>query len=264
MLKHNQDCTLVYVRNRAPRLVCSACLSQLTSQHPYAHQHIGPPHVYTINMDDLAQVEEVVKEIVRREVGSLCMSVMSLSVTLHVLSPHMRTTSSSCACSVASQPVLTLRILHGRHVAANNGLPGAPGESKALTHCTQHVWNSEDVGGSANNPASHILLMRAYLFIGCIPCLYRLLPSPSSPPLPLPFPPPPLPLPLSPTCMPQDFCNPKQWPPLSELKVVVGNRGESCKETCSSRGMFPAFQPNTHIARVSHLCHAKYLDYSPL
>ena len=193
MLKHNQDCTLVYVRHRAPCLVCSACLSQLTSQHPYAHQHIGPPHVYTINMDDLAQVEEVVKEIVRREVSSLCMSVMSLSVTLHILSPHMRTTSSSCTCCVASKSVLTLRILHGRHVAANNGLPGAPGESKALTHCTQHVWNSEDVGGSANNPALHILLMRAYLFIGCIPCLSRLLPSPSSPPLPLPFPPPPLP-----------------------------------------------------------------------
>ena len=49
-------------------------LSQLTSQHAYTQEHIGPPHVYTINMADLPQVEKVVKEIIKREVGSLFMS----------------------------------------------------------------------------------------------------------------------------------------------------------------------------------------------
>ncbi len=51
-------------------------LSQLTSQHPYTQQHIGPPHVYTINMADLPQVEKVVNEIFARQVWNLCMFIL--------------------------------------------------------------------------------------------------------------------------------------------------------------------------------------------
>ena len=30
----------------------------------------------------------------------------------------------------------------------------------------------------------------------------------------------------------QDFCKPTNWPPLSELKLIVGGEGESCVDTC--------------------------------
>ena len=29
----------------------------------------------------------------------------------------------------------------------------------------------------------------------------------------------------------QDFCKPTNWPPLRELKLFVGGKGESCIET---------------------------------
>ena len=30
----------------------------------------------------------------------------------------------------------------------------------------------------------------------------------------------------------QDFCRPTNWPPLSELKAIVGVEGEACVDTC--------------------------------
>lgn len=34
----------------------------------------------------------------------------------------------------------------------------------------------------------------------------------------------------------QDFCDGKLWPPLDKLKIVLSQRGQSCKEACVSRG----------------------------
>ena len=33
----------------------------MTSQHPYAEDFIGPPHVYTVDVNDKIAVEEAVK-----------------------------------------------------------------------------------------------------------------------------------------------------------------------------------------------------------
>ena len=30
----------------------------------------------------------------------------------------------------------------------------------------------------------------------------------------------------------QDFCKPTNWPPLGELKIVMGGEGEACVEAC--------------------------------
>lgn len=39
----------------------------MTSQHPYCEEFIGSPHVYTIDMNDLSEVERVMKEILLKE-----------------------------------------------------------------------------------------------------------------------------------------------------------------------------------------------------
>ena len=41
---------------------------QVTSQHPYCEEFIGAPHVYTIDVNVLSDVEKVVKEILLKEV----------------------------------------------------------------------------------------------------------------------------------------------------------------------------------------------------
>lgn len=33
-------------------------------------------------------------------------------------------------------------------------------------------------------------------------------------------------------CFQQDFCKLTNWPPLSELKMIVGGEGEACVDTC--------------------------------
>lgn len=46
-------------------------LLQLTSQHPYAEVFIGKPHVFTVDINNLALVEEAIKEILNTEVSVL-------------------------------------------------------------------------------------------------------------------------------------------------------------------------------------------------
>ena len=41
--------------------LCVPCTKKVTSQHPYAEDFIGQPNVYTVDIDDLAEVERVVK-----------------------------------------------------------------------------------------------------------------------------------------------------------------------------------------------------------
>lgn len=43
-------------------------LRQVTSQHPYCEEFIGSPHVYTIDVNVLSEVEEAMKEIMLKEV----------------------------------------------------------------------------------------------------------------------------------------------------------------------------------------------------
>lgn len=48
---------------------------QLTSQHPYAEVYIGKPHVWTVDINDLSEVERAVKSILNqkvRNVVSIC------------------------------------------------------------------------------------------------------------------------------------------------------------------------------------------------
>lgn len=41
---------------------------QVTSQHPYCEEFIGAPHVYTIDVNVLSDVEKAIKEILLKEV----------------------------------------------------------------------------------------------------------------------------------------------------------------------------------------------------
>lgn len=41
---------------------------QVTSQHPYCEEFIGAPHVYTVDVNVLSDVERVIKEILLKEV----------------------------------------------------------------------------------------------------------------------------------------------------------------------------------------------------
>lgn len=43
-------------------------LFQLTSQHPYAEVYIGKPHVWTVDISDLSEVEKAVKAILNQKV----------------------------------------------------------------------------------------------------------------------------------------------------------------------------------------------------
>ncbi|KTF88966.1 hypothetical protein cypCar_00046736, partial [Cyprinus carpio] len=42
-------------------------LRELTSQHPYAEVYIGRPHVWTVNIDDPAEVENAIKAILSQK-----------------------------------------------------------------------------------------------------------------------------------------------------------------------------------------------------
>ena len=43
---------------------------QVTSQHPYAEQFIGEPHVYTIDIKNLTLVRETIEQILRKNTVS--------------------------------------------------------------------------------------------------------------------------------------------------------------------------------------------------
>ncbi|XP_070587456.1 alpha-1,6-mannosylglycoprotein 6-beta-N-acetylglucosaminyltransferase A [Erythrolamprus reginae] len=43
-------------------------LRELTSQHPYAEVYIGKPHVWTVNINDLSEVEQAVKAILNQKI----------------------------------------------------------------------------------------------------------------------------------------------------------------------------------------------------
>ena len=55
-------------------------LLQLTSQHPYAEVFIGKPHVFTVDINNLALVEEAIKEILNTEVSVLSQDGRLLSM----------------------------------------------------------------------------------------------------------------------------------------------------------------------------------------
>lgn len=42
---------------------------QLTSQHPYAEVYIGPPHVWTVDIEDPVEVERAVRSILSQKVN---------------------------------------------------------------------------------------------------------------------------------------------------------------------------------------------------
>lgn len=41
---------------------------QLTSQHPYAEVYIGQPHVWTVNIDNPAEVDRAIRSILSQKV----------------------------------------------------------------------------------------------------------------------------------------------------------------------------------------------------
>lgn len=47
----------------------SARFSQITSQNPYAEVFVGKPFVQTVDIHNLTEVEEALKEIINTEVG---------------------------------------------------------------------------------------------------------------------------------------------------------------------------------------------------
>lgn len=49
--------------------MCSHLYVQVTSQHPYCEEFIGAPYVYTIDVNVLSEVENVMKEIMLKEVN---------------------------------------------------------------------------------------------------------------------------------------------------------------------------------------------------
>lgn len=44
---------------------------QLTSQHPYAEVYIGKPHVWTVDINNLSEVEKAVKSILNQKVRNV-------------------------------------------------------------------------------------------------------------------------------------------------------------------------------------------------
>lgn len=42
---------------------------QLTSQHPYAEVYIGQPHVWTVDIDNSAEVERAIRSILSQKVN---------------------------------------------------------------------------------------------------------------------------------------------------------------------------------------------------
>lgn len=63
--------------------VTQSLSSQVTSQHPYCEEFIGPPHVYTIDVNVLSEVEEAMKEIMVKEVNVF--SALQRSIALQTL-----------------------------------------------------------------------------------------------------------------------------------------------------------------------------------
>lgn len=60
---------------------------QLTSQHPYAEVYIGKPHVWTVDINDLSEVEKAVKSILNqkvRNVSSICSQHLSVECVQHI------------------------------------------------------------------------------------------------------------------------------------------------------------------------------------
>lgn len=54
---------------------------QLTSQHPYAEVYIGRPHVWTVNIDDPAEVENAIKAILSQKVHAQVYRLKIISYT---------------------------------------------------------------------------------------------------------------------------------------------------------------------------------------
>lgn len=44
---------------------------QLTSQHPYAEVYIGQPHVWTVDIENSAEVERAIRSILSQKVKTL-------------------------------------------------------------------------------------------------------------------------------------------------------------------------------------------------
>lgn len=59
----NQTCLEVQLQLRS----CPISL-QLTSQHPYAEVYIGQPHVWTVDIENSAEVEKAIRSILSQKV----------------------------------------------------------------------------------------------------------------------------------------------------------------------------------------------------
>ena len=65
--------------------VC-ACHPQVSSQHPYAEQYIGSPHVMTVDYNNSQEFDTAIREIMRTKVRRLLLAVLA-TVLCFVLVP---------------------------------------------------------------------------------------------------------------------------------------------------------------------------------
>lgn len=54
------------------------CLPQVFSQHPYAEQYIGRPHVMTVDYNNSLEFDAAIQEIMRTKVRHIPMHIFSL------------------------------------------------------------------------------------------------------------------------------------------------------------------------------------------
>nr|XP_057918272.1 alpha-1,6-mannosylglycoprotein 6-beta-N-acetylglucosaminyltransferase B-like [Doryrhamphus excisus] len=76
---------------------------QISSQHPYAEDFIGRPHVWTVNATNRTQVREAVKEILRTEVKPLTPREFSCDGMLERVH-HYITHQNFCSASITTWP----------------------------------------------------------------------------------------------------------------------------------------------------------------
>ena len=74
LVHHKPDCVMVlsgcapFPVTRGVTFFTPGFIPQVTSQHPYCEEFIGPPHVFTIDINNLSEVENVMKKIMISEV----------------------------------------------------------------------------------------------------------------------------------------------------------------------------------------------------
>lgn len=72
------------------------CLLQVSSQHPYAEQYIGNPHVMTVDYNNSLEFDSAIREIMRTKVLLAWRSLLFLSIWL--LCPEVKSVKSRHRC----------------------------------------------------------------------------------------------------------------------------------------------------------------------